>query len=115
MRTTRRLLLLASLLLCAGCAAWHTPVVPPRGLLYTDYSAPLTMAFDDTPVGGKTGTASTFFLGVPFVFRRAFAWDDASVQKAAEAGGLSRVDYADYHILSVLGVFGKFTIIAHGD
>lgn len=100
---------------CAGCMTWQAPVQPPRGLLITVYSAPLTTDFAQTPVGGKTGKATTLYLRDIIFTGQTLAWDDASVATAARNAGLTTITYADYEILEVLGVFGKFTIRVHGE
>lgn len=50
-----------------------------------------------------------FFTGLDVAF------DDASIQKAAKNGGLSKIYYADYEAKSVLGVFGMFTTKVYGE
>jgi hypothetical protein len=116
MTATRRLLLpLATLLLCSGCSTWRAPVEPPRGALFTQYRAPLTADVSNVPVSGKTGVASTMYVRDIILTRQNIAWDDASIDKAARNGGLSKVHYADYEILEVLGIFGEFTVRVYGE
>ena len=92
---------------CAGIA-W-TPVIPPAGFIYTQYKAPLDVDFDATPVPMKKGTASTMcVLGLVAV-------GDASARAAAQDGGITRIEHADYDTLNVLGVYSKFTIIVYGE
>ena len=96
-------------LLAMGCAgiAW-APVVPPPAFVYTDYKAPIDIDASNTPIGGKKGEGSTVnVLGL-------VAWGDASVKAAADEGGITRVEHIDYHMLSVLGLFSKFTVIVYG-
>jgi len=99
---------------CAGCAPWQAPVAPPYGVLYTRYRAPITTGFDETATGGKTGRSSTWYVR-GLVAGLSFAWSDASIRRAAAAGGLSRINYADYEVLEVLTVFGRFTVTVHGE
>ena len=116
MRLSKFLLAAAVLAVaCGGCISWSAPVQPPRGLLVTVYRAPMGTDFERTPVGGKTGTASSLYFAVPITgLPLSFAWDDASIQAAAQQGGISQVHYADYEITEVLGIFGRFTTIVHG-
>jgi hypothetical protein len=107
--------LLALALTCAGCIAWQAPVRPPGGALYTHYRAPLTPDVAGVKVAARSGTASTMFVRDPLITGQAFAWQDASIEAAAEEGGLTSVHYADYEILAVLGIFGEFTVTAHGE
>ena len=103
-----------ALLAACGCAAIRAPVVPPQGIVFTHYRAPLTTDFDRTTPGPKEGRASTVFVFEPFL-GTSYAWDDASVETAAANGGISTVRCADYEWLQVLGCFGQLTVIAYGD
>ena len=91
----------------AGC--FRAPVIPPTGLLFSQYNAPLTSEFDGTPATAlKTGEASsTSVLGL-------VAFGDCSLDAAAGAGELSTIEYCDYSYLNVLGVYQQFTVVAHG-
>lgn len=113
MRATRCLLLmLLPLLLTTGCATWRAPVVPPGGLLFTQYRAPLTPQVSGVPVSEKMGEHSTYYFAY---FLNSFAWDDASIEAAAEEGGLSKVYYADYELLNVMGIYARLTVRAYGE
>jgi hypothetical protein len=91
----------------AGC--FSAPVVPPTGLIFSEFNAPLTTEFDQTPVAGlQTGEASsTSILGL-------IAYGDCSLDAAAKDSQLSTVEYCDYAFYNVLGVYQKFTVLAHG-
>ena len=91
----------------AGC--FRAPVIPPTGLVFSQFNAPLTTEFDQTAANGlSTGeAASTSVLGL-------VAYGDCSLDAAAKAGGLSTIEYCDYSYLNVLGVYQKFTVVAHG-
>jgi hypothetical protein len=116
MKATMCLLALAVLgLLCSGCVVWRAPVVPPGGAIYTHYRAPLTGDVNKAPVSGKTGRASTRYIAYPFSRVLSIAWADASIKEAAQNGGLTRVEYADYEILQVFGVYAEFTVTVHGE
>lgn len=106
--------ILAACLLTAGCVAFRAPFKPPQGGLFTNIKAPLQTDFHDTPAQpAGHGKVSSFYLFVPFV-NLSFAWEDCSVAKAVENGTLAAVDYADYEMFSVLGVFGRMTVHAYG-
>src|SRR5262245_52096954 len=88
----------------AGCLA--APVVPPMGVLYTGFQAPLAPKGE---VGSKRGTASvTAFLGLISV-------GDGSVKQAAANGGIKEVKLVDYEFTNVIGIYQKYTTIAYGD
>ena len=113
MRVTIRLLaVLLAVLLTAGCAFWRAPVVPPGGVLFTQYRAPLTPQVSGVPVAKKVGMHTSHYFAY---FLYSFAWDDASIDAAAKEGGLSRVYYADYEVLSILGLYARFTVRAYGE
>ena len=95
------------------------PVVPPSGAIFTLYKAPLDVDFSDdngTPTevrGLEMGDARAHYIYIPQVGID-FAWGDASIEAASLDGGLSTVEYADYELLSVLGIYVSTTIEAHG-
>ncbi len=117
MRRSQILLpLLAVALSVCGCIQWTAPVQPPRGALFTGYKAPLTADVADVDVrAGRVGTASTLYFHDPIFTGMNYAWEDAGIAAAAQDGGIARVRYADYEIMEVLGIFGRFTVVAHGD
>ena len=119
MRSVALILVLAGVvLLAAGCAGagagCRVPVAPPAGGLLTVYKAPLTTDFRGQTMSSRSGSASTLFLRDPFITGLSVAWADASTTAAARNGGLSHVHYADYEMVRVLSVFGKFTVTAYG-
>jgi hypothetical protein len=109
------LLCLPALLAAAGCVSWHAPVLPPSGLLFTNYKAPITTDFDRTAVVTKKGSVSTQFIRDIIFTGQGIAWDEATLQGAARAGNIQHIHYADYEVLSVLGVYAKFTTTVYGD
>jgi hypothetical protein len=104
----RRIKLLAGALLIGatltGCAM--APVVPPRGILYTDQKAPL---FGGHELGAKEGCASTYTL----LFL--VGWGDSSITAAAHEGGISQVKQTNYEMFSILGLYQKYTTLVRGD
>jgi hypothetical protein len=111
MRVLVSIVLLSSVLLAStGCVCYTTPVKPPLGGIYTDIKAPLTENFHNTPVCQKSGQSSSLYVN----FYLQFGWDKASIEAAMKNGGLKKVEYADYRMQSVLGIFGQFTVTAYG-
>jgi len=88
-------------------------VQPPPGVLYSHFRAPLSTDYKDTVAAGKTGEASTLYFWEP-ILGTSWAWRDASIQTAASKAGITKVAYADYEAFAVLGIFGKFRVIVHG-
>ena len=95
--------------LLAGCSGVQAPVMPPQGLGFTDYVAPLDIDFDKTALGTKKGEASSSSI------LALIATGDASIQAAARNGQINTINHADYRVLSVLGLYTKFTTIVYGD
>jgi hypothetical protein len=111
----------AALALCAilgigcGLTGVRAPVQPPRGVFFTNYSAPLMASFEETRLGPKQGKATVFYVQDPVLTGFNAAWGEASIEAAADEGGISTVHHADYELLSVLIVFHRFTIRVYGE
>ena len=114
--------LLASLVLLAAltssCAFYTAPVMPPNGLLFTNVKAPLTIHYNNTPVGkeaNKYSARSTKFFR-DFIFTGlSFAWDDAAISQIVREGQVDEVAYADYEALCILGIYAEFTVEVYGN
>lgn len=102
---------------CAGVAPRGSAYVqPPVGLVWGNHVAPLEVDFEATPRGSKVGSARTRYLADPFFTRLPIAaWGDASVEAAAANGGITKIRYADYEILNVLGIYREFEVRVSGD
>jgi hypothetical protein len=101
------------LLVLTGCAAPRSAFVPPRGILFTSFKAPLLVNYDDTAVSRKNGEASTGYFHDILLTGLSFAWDDCSLNTAVKNGHFSKVGSADYSFFSVLGVYAKTTVHVH--
>jgi len=100
--------ILAAALLLTGCAAGWGPQVGTQALLFSDYSAPVSVAHSEAGFT-KVGTAEYVnVLGLVAV-------GDASIQAAMKCGGLTRVHHVDYRSFNVLGVYHKMTVYVYGD
>lgn len=95
----------------------QVPVLPPQGVLYTNTKAPMSVHWNQTPVGGKEGTSVAYSVGVPFLFGGTLriAWGDGSVETAQKNGGIEKVNYTEYTSMSILSVFTRTTVHAHGE
>lgn len=107
----KKLLCLASLVASVagltGCLG--APVVPPYGIVYTNYKAPLDVDYDPTTIGGKDGYSQTeSVLGL-------VAWGDASGAAAAEDAGIKTIHHADYEYFNVLGVYQRYRTVVYGE
>jgi len=118
-RTIFLVMLLFALAALAGGCGLQAPVRPPIGLLYTSHKAPLKVDFDNTTLGAKAGEAHTSFVNIPIFVSWSFAWDktdlDTLLEDAKAEGGITECSHADYDHLSVLGIYQRFTVVAHGE
>ena len=88
----------------SGCATSY-----PVGSLFTDVNLPINATSNPTTAGTKKGTATCeSFLGL-------FAFGDASIEKAAQAGGIKRISHIDWDVKNVLGVYGMYTVTVYGE
>ena len=93
----------------------RAPFLPPNGVIYTNVKAPLSTNYKNTPVSGKRGEASSFYLADPFFTGLSFAWKNCDIQTAAENGNIGKVHYADYTAMKFLGIVGKTTVTVYGE
>jgi hypothetical protein len=107
LKTIPKLAAVAALLaMTIGCAT-ASPTQPMPGFIYSDVKAPLEANNGD--FGSKKGTAMMkSILGL-------VAIGDASIRTAAANGNISIVKHVDFHAMSVLGIYGEFTVTVYGD
>lgn len=80
------------------------------GCVYMNVQMPLDTNFEETQLGEKEGSASSYsVLGL-------VAWGDAGSKAAAEDGGIETINHADTNFLLILGgLFTCTTTVAYGD
>lgn len=108
----KKMLALAILLGCAmlnACATYTAPVMPPCGSIYANVNAPIMVDYNKTEVAQKSGTATAQSI------LSMVSWGDASMNAAAQNGGLKTIEHADYHYYNILGLYQKFETIAYGN
>ena len=101
----RKFLILASLSLAlGGCVPVATPAM---GVIFTDVKWTVD-GENQGAVGSKEGKAcAKVILGM-------VAQGDASLQAAANAGGLRKIDSVDHSSKSVLGIIAEYCTVVHG-
>jgi len=125
-RTTRAFLLGSCLaavaLLGSGCGAFgpRAPLVPPPGIIFTQYSAPLDIDLgregEPTPVSQlRSGESDTQHIFIPLIGFLTFTWGDMSIDEAARNGNLNEVHFADYDYMNILGIYQTVKINAYGN
>ena len=102
----RKTLVLTSSLVAAaltGCS-------PLVGSVYTDVKFPsYYQGAAEKGMGSKSGSGTVInILGV-------YAAGDASVQNAANTGGIKTIHTVDHHYWSILGVYQKWTTTVTGE
>ena len=86
----------------AGCASNQ-----PMGMLYSGETLPVTATSNAT--GMKTGQAcSTSILAL-------VATGDSSIAAAKANGGISQVSSVDWNISNILGIYGEYCTVVHGN
>ena len=112
MKTITLAVLGIGLMMFSGCASPKSAFVPPGGVLFTSYKAPLLVSYDDAAVSRNSGDASAEYIHVPILMGGLleFAHGDCSLDAAVSDGRFTRVGAADYSFFSVLGIYAKTTV-----
>jgi predicted small lipoprotein YifL len=77
------------------------------GALYSDVTTPVEATANG--VGSKVGTSEvTSILGL-------VATGDAGINEAAKNGGISKISHVDMHVMSILGLYAKYTVYVYGE
>jgi len=103
------LLILPVMIAYSGCA-----------LLYTNVTRPLSRDFDNTPIGSKKYTISTYKINVPLMplttSRISAEWDTEHISEASRKAGIQKIYYTDVQISDILfSTLRRQTIIIYGD
>ena len=136
-------LVAAAAVLVGGCAGEFqdicavAPVMPPGGVIFAKQRAPLMFSsqIPDTVVasvpaaGTAQGTAgqgvtlpanlkcgTSQATNIVLYYRvLSVGWGDCSIEAAARSAGIKRIAFADYELLSVLGLFNQITVRVFGE
>lgn len=114
---------LAALACLSGCmmmgpySSPRAPVMVPPGYVYQHTRAPISYNFDRTAASTKTGEASVTHLHLwPISLGLSFSWmEDKVLNEAIKKADIKTLNYADYELFNVLGVYTRFTVFAYGD
>jgi len=98
------------LLVFSGCVSPKSAFVPPEGILFTSYKAPLLVSYDNAAVSQNSGEASASYFHDWVLTGLDFAWNDCSLDTAVQDGRFSRVGSADYSFFSILGIYAQTTV-----
>lgn len=87
-----------------GCA---TPF--PVGGAFTDIQLPVMATNNPITENTKKGVSTCeSFLGL-------IAVGDASIEEAAQEGGITKITHIDWNAKNVLGVYGIYTLTVYGE
>ena len=92
-----------------GCTALLTSCGTPfpLGCLYTKVTLPLTAGSGEIKYNRIGKSECRNFLGW-------VAIGDASINKAAENGNITRISWASQRVENILGIYGTYTTIIYG-
>lgn len=107
MKKVFKTVVVAALLLC-GVASITSCALPfPVGALYTQVMLPVSVG-DGEMKFNRIGEATAWsILGW-------FAGGNASINKAAEDGEITKVTWVSQEVVNVLGIYGSYTTIVYG-
>ena len=92
--------------LLTGCVGPMGTVGGTYGMVYTDVSG----AFSATSNAGASKVGQATSEGIVCV-----ATGDSSIKAACANGGITKISHADYHVMSVMGVYTKTTVTVYGE
>ena len=103
------LLILPIMIASSGC-----------GFLCSNVTRPLSRDFDNTPIGAKKCTISTYKINVPLMplttSRLSAEWDTERISEASRKAGIQKIYYTEVHTAEILlSTFRQQTIIIYGD
>jgi hypothetical protein len=90
----------------SGCAGVSPVAGGTMGMVYTSTSA--GVAVGSANGSDKVGTATSTAI-------ICFATGDSSISAAMAAGGITKIHHVDCKVMSVLGVYAKYTTVVYGE
>ncbi|MBF0484487.1 MAG: protein trl [Candidatus Omnitrophica bacterium] len=87
----------------AGCATIY-----PVGMIYSEVAVPVA-------VGAADGTYSKVGTATSKSYLYMIAVGDSSIEAAAKAGGITKIQFVDHKVKNVLGFIGEYTTYVYGD
>lgn len=96
--------LCSAVFLFTGCV--FAPVSPPRGILFTNQTAPLVTMGTKGSKEGRVSSHNILFL---------VGWGDSGLDAAMEKGDITRVTNADYQVINYFLFYQRYTTIARGE
>ena len=104
MKIKNILILVALASILSSCASVHSPLFATH---YTNVKSPVAVTGNTGAT--KVGSAQAVsYLGI-------VALGDASIEKAAKDGGITKIHHVDQESFSVLAIFAKYTVYVYGE
>ncbi|HTS19770.1 MAG TPA: TRL domain-containing protein [Verrucomicrobiae bacterium] len=95
----------AVVVLMSGCAVVGGVAGGTYGGIYTSTSGAVAVGTADG--SDKVGTATSTAIVC-------FATGDSSIKAAMDNGGITKIHHVDCKVMSVLGVYAKYTTVVYG-
>lgn len=109
MKAISIIILLSCLLFLSSGCAFRSPVIPPTGVAFSNYEAPVDITYRGTEIGDKQGRAkSVSVIGL-------LAFGNCTADKAAQKGNIKRIDHIGYHYTNILGIVTSYETIVYGE
>lgn len=94
----------------------HAPIVPPKGVIYTHFRAPLMLP-DRIDLGkeGERNDKREYYIRIPTPWvPTEIALGRADIETAVREAGIDHIVWADYEFMSILVYFHTLRIHAYG-
>lgn len=90
------------------------------GLLFTNTTRPLSRDFDNTPIGTKKCTISSYKINLPLLplttSRVSVEWDTERISETSRKAGIQKIYYTDVKTVDILlSTIRRQTIVIYGD
>jgi hypothetical protein len=96
----------AVVVLMSGCAMVGGVAGGSYAGIYTATEGPV--AVGSAATSDKVGTATSTAIVC-------FATGDASIKAAMDSAGITKIHHVDYKVMSVMGVYAKYTTVVYGE
>ncbi len=117
-RTVSLLAVIGAAVMSGGCSYYSTPVVPPKGLIYTHVKHPITADYNGNPTGSAVKSHRSkkiIYIHDWLLTGFSAGLDDAKVSSIAREGGISEVSYAEVEVTEILGFYAEFDVTVYGN
>jgi hypothetical protein len=115
---TRMTILFGALILAIilpGCVQYKSPVMPPRGLIFTHSNAPLVLPSKETDLDQPIHyRKNTIHVQDWILTGLSIGAGDVALEEIAYEGNIEHIAYADYEFVTYLGFFSTYAVDIYG-